>query len=58
MFHPGGVQVESFGDIKLPGFIPPEDAEAKLIKTIEGLTRKDCGRLRFPAAERPSPAPR
>jgi len=23
---PGGVQVESFGDIKLPGFIPPEVA--------------------------------
>jgi len=45
MFHPGGVQVESFGDIKLPGFIPPEEAAAKLIGTIDGLTKKDSGRF-------------
>jgi NAD(P)-dependent dehydrogenase (short-subunit alcohol dehydrogenase family) len=45
MFHPGGVQVESFGDIKLPGFVPPEEAAGKLIKTIGGLTKKDSGRF-------------
>ncbi len=45
MFHPGGVQVESFGDVKLPGFIPPEEAADKLIKTIDGLTKKDSGRF-------------
>ncbi|HEV7716792.1 MAG TPA: SDR family NAD(P)-dependent oxidoreductase [Steroidobacteraceae bacterium] len=45
MFHPGGVQVESFGDIKLPGFISPEAAAEKLINTIGGLTKKDSGRF-------------
>jgi NAD(P)-dependent dehydrogenase (short-subunit alcohol dehydrogenase family) len=45
MFHPGGVQVESFGDVKLPGFIPPEVAAEKLIGTINGLTKKDSGRF-------------
>jgi NAD(P)-dependent dehydrogenase (short-subunit alcohol dehydrogenase family) len=45
MFHPGGVQVESFGDVKLPGFIPPEVAAEKLIATINGLTKKDSGRF-------------
>jgi NAD(P)-dependent dehydrogenase (short-subunit alcohol dehydrogenase family) len=45
MFHPGGVQVESFGDIKLPGFVSPEEAAAKLITTIGGLTKKDSGRF-------------
>ena len=45
MFHPGGVQVESFGDIKLPGFIAPEVAADKLINTINGLTKKDSGRF-------------
>jgi NAD(P)-dependent dehydrogenase (short-subunit alcohol dehydrogenase family) len=43
MFHPGGVQVESFGNVKLPGFVPPEEAVGKMIKTIDGLTLKDTG---------------
>jgi NAD(P)-dependent dehydrogenase (short-subunit alcohol dehydrogenase family) len=45
MFHPGGVQVESFGNTKLPGFVPPEEAIGKMIKTIDGLTLKDSGRF-------------
>lgn len=45
MFHPGGVQVESFGDTKLPGFVPPDVAIGKMIKTIDGLTIKDTGRF-------------
>lgn len=45
MFHPGGVQVESFGNTKLPGFVPPEEAIGKMIKTIDGLTIKDSGRF-------------
>ena len=45
MFHPGGVQVESFGNVKLPGFVPPEEAIGKMIKTIDGLTVKDSGRF-------------
>jgi NAD(P)-dependent dehydrogenase (short-subunit alcohol dehydrogenase family) len=45
MFHPGGVQVESFGDMKLPGFVPPREAIGKMIKTIDGLTLKDTGRF-------------
>ena len=44
-FHPGGVQVESFGNLKLQGFIPPEEAADKLIKVIDGLTKKDSGRF-------------
>jgi NAD(P)-dependent dehydrogenase (short-subunit alcohol dehydrogenase family) len=45
MFHPGGVQVESFGDDKLPGFVPPAEAIGKMIKTIDGLTLRDSGRF-------------
>jgi NAD(P)-dependent dehydrogenase (short-subunit alcohol dehydrogenase family) len=45
MFHPGGVQVESFGDIKLQGAITPEQSAGKLIATIDGLTKKDSGRF-------------
>lgn len=45
MFHPGGVQVESFGHAKLPGFVPPAEAIGKMIKTIDGLTIKDTGRF-------------
>jgi len=45
MFHPGGVQVESFGNEKLPGFVPPAEAIGKMIKTIDGLTIKDSGRF-------------
>ncbi|HEY6456487.1 MAG TPA: SDR family oxidoreductase [Steroidobacteraceae bacterium] len=45
MFHPGGVQVESFGAEKLPGFVPPAEAIGKMIRTIDGLTLKDSGRF-------------
>jgi NAD(P)-dependent dehydrogenase (short-subunit alcohol dehydrogenase family) len=45
MFHPGGVQVESFGNVKLPGFVPPQEAIGKMIKTIDGLSLKDTGRF-------------
>jgi NAD(P)-dependent dehydrogenase (short-subunit alcohol dehydrogenase family) len=45
MFHPGGVQVESFGNEKLPGFVPPAEAIGKMIRTIDGLTLKDSGRF-------------
>lgn len=45
MFHPGGVQVESFGSFRAPGFVPPEEAIGKMIKTIDGLTMKDTGRF-------------
>ena len=45
MFHPGGVQVESFGNDKLPGFVPPAEAIGKMIRTIDGLSMKDSGRF-------------
>jgi NAD(P)-dependent dehydrogenase (short-subunit alcohol dehydrogenase family) len=45
LFHPGGVQVESLGDLKLPGFVPPAEAVGKMIATIDGLTPKDSGRF-------------
>ncbi|TAJ91816.1 MAG: SDR family oxidoreductase [Gammaproteobacteria bacterium] len=45
MFHPGGVQVESFGDNKMPGMVPPEEAIGKMMQTIDGLTIKDSGRF-------------
>ena len=46
MFHPGGVQVESWGiDEKLPGTLTPEEAIGRMIKTIDGLTIKDSGRF-------------
>jgi len=45
MFHPGGVQVESFGKVKLPGFEPPQSAIGKMIQTIDGLSIQDSGRF-------------
>ena len=45
LFHPGGVQVESLGDLKLPGFVPPPEAVGKMIVTIDGLPLKDSGRF-------------
>ena len=45
MFHPGGVQVESFGNFHAPGFVPPQEAIGKMIQTIDGLTMKDTGRF-------------
>ncbi len=45
MFHPGGVQVESFGNFRAPGFVPPPVAVGNMIKTIDGLKLKDSGRF-------------
>ena len=45
MFHPGGVQVESFGNVMLPGLVAPQEAIGNMIKTIDGLTSKDSGRF-------------
>jgi NAD(P)-dependent dehydrogenase (short-subunit alcohol dehydrogenase family) len=45
MFHPGGVQVESFGALKVPGFVPPDVAIGHMIKTIDGLSLEDSGRF-------------
>lgn len=45
MFHPGGVQVESFGSIAVPGLEPAEQAIGKMIRTIDGLTLADSGRF-------------
>ena len=45
MFHPGGVQVESFGDMKIPGLISPQEAIGNMIRTIDGLTPEDSGRF-------------
>jgi NAD(P)-dependent dehydrogenase (short-subunit alcohol dehydrogenase family) len=45
MFHPGGVQVESFGHFTAPGFVPPPVAVGNMIKTIDGLKMKDSGRF-------------
>jgi NAD(P)-dependent dehydrogenase (short-subunit alcohol dehydrogenase family) len=45
MFHPGGVQVESFGDMKIPGLMSPQEAIGNMIRTIDGLTIRDSGRF-------------
>jgi NAD(P)-dependent dehydrogenase (short-subunit alcohol dehydrogenase family) len=45
MFHPGGVQVESFGALKVPGFVPPAVAIGHMIQTIDGSSLKDSGRF-------------
>lgn len=45
MFHPGGVQVESFGALAIPGLVPPEEAIGKMMRTIDGLTLRDSGRF-------------
>jgi hypothetical protein len=45
MFHPGGVQVESFGSVVIPGLEPAEVVVGRLIGTIDGLTFKDSGRF-------------
>jgi len=45
MFHPGGVRVESFGDLEVPGLETPEEAIGKMIKTIDSLSMKDSGRF-------------
>ena len=54
MFHPGGVQVESFGDLVLPGAMSPEEATGHMVNTIAGLTVEDSGRfLRFDGEDMP-----
>jgi NAD(P)-dependent dehydrogenase (short-subunit alcohol dehydrogenase family) len=45
MFHPGGVQVESFGSVVIPGLEPAEVVVGRLISTIDGLSFKDSGRF-------------
>jgi NAD(P)-dependent dehydrogenase (short-subunit alcohol dehydrogenase family) len=45
MFHPGGVQVESFGNMKIPGLLSPQEAIGNMIRTIDGLGSKDSGRF-------------
>lgn len=45
MFHPGGVRVESFGGLDIPGLESPEAAIGKMIRTIDGLSLKDSGRF-------------
>lgn len=45
MFHPGGVQVESFGDFKMPSLMAPPVAIGIMIATIDELTMEDTGRF-------------
>jgi NAD(P)-dependent dehydrogenase (short-subunit alcohol dehydrogenase family) len=45
MFHPGGVQVESFGTLKIPGLMSPQEAIGNMIGTIDRLSLKDSGRF-------------
>jgi NAD(P)-dependent dehydrogenase (short-subunit alcohol dehydrogenase family) len=45
MFHPGGVQVESFGSVKVPGLVSPQEAIGNMIRTIDGLSCRDSGRF-------------
>jgi NAD(P)-dependent dehydrogenase (short-subunit alcohol dehydrogenase family) len=45
MFHPGGVQVESFGNLTIPGLLSPQEAIGIMIRTIDRLSRKDSGRF-------------
>ena len=45
MFHPGGVQVESFGTLRIPGLQSPQEAIGNMIRTIDGLSSKDSGRF-------------
>jgi NAD(P)-dependent dehydrogenase (short-subunit alcohol dehydrogenase family) len=45
MFHPGGVQVESFGTLEIPGLQSPQEAIGNMIRTIDRLSSKDSGRF-------------
>jgi NAD(P)-dependent dehydrogenase (short-subunit alcohol dehydrogenase family) len=45
MFHPGGVQVESFGTLKIPGLMSPQEAIGNMIGTLDRLSLKDSGRF-------------
>lgn len=47
MFHPGGVHVKSWGNVKInmPGILTPKVAIGRMIRTISKLTFKDSGRF-------------
>jgi NAD(P)-dependent dehydrogenase (short-subunit alcohol dehydrogenase family) len=45
MFHPGGVEVESFQGQNIPGLIPTPVAVGKMMKVIDGITINDTGRF-------------
>lgn len=46
MFHPGGVMVESWGNVeKRPGLLTPKEAIGIMINTIDGLKFEDSGRF-------------
>lgn len=45
MFHPGGVEVESFQGQGIQGLMPTPVAVGKLMKVVDGLTIKDSGRF-------------
>jgi NAD(P)-dependent dehydrogenase (short-subunit alcohol dehydrogenase family) len=45
MFHPGGVEVESFQGQNIAGLIPTPVAVGKMMKVIDGLTINDTGRF-------------
>ena len=47
MFHPGGVHVKSWGDVKInsPYILTPKEAIGRMIATIDKLTFKDSGRF-------------
>ena len=45
MFHPGGVQVESFGTLQIPGLMSPQEAIGNMISTIDRLSIRDSGRF-------------
>ncbi len=45
MFHPGGVQVESFGDLVIPGAISPREAASRMANVVDNLTIEDTGRF-------------
>jgi hypothetical protein len=45
MFHPGGVEMESFQGQNIPGLIPTPVAAGKMMKVIDALTLRDTGRF-------------
>ena len=47
MFHPGGIRVDSFGELEVSGLESAEDAIGKMIRTIDGLSIADTGRFMF-----------
>lgn len=45
MFHPGGVQTESFGDVLLEGALTPTEAVGRLVRVIDSLSIEHTGRF-------------